>query len=245
MTSNLDESLQSEVLRELRELRRATAGVTVESLATSRVITRLLGDGDPYLAYTRLQHALLDATSGRSTKAAAASLGFSSAGATHLDRLVEAGDDLGGLDQRQVRRLSDKGLEALSVLIASNWAVESVPSLDVAINYLDQGSAVMLRTVRPLVVAMGDVEVDVLVGNRHIDPPLNWVREVRDDAEHARLQGTMLVSDSGLETSLAVVWRGELWPKFAVHWLDQATGVSAETLGNKLMIRLRRPPDIS
>ena len=44
------------VLDELRLLQRQTPGVTIETLALAPVICRLLGSGDPYLAYNRLQH---------------------------------------------------------------------------------------------------------------------------------------------------------------------------------------------
>jgi hypothetical protein len=44
------------------------------------------------------------------------------------------------------------------------------------------------------------------------------------------------------ETSIVVVWRGELWPKFNVAWNGEYGNGVLEMLGNKLLIRLPKLP---
>lgn len=49
------------------------------------------------------------------------------------------------------------------------------------------------------------------------------------------------------ETSLVWVWQGELWPKFSVQWRTptQGHGLTSESLGNKLMVRVSPSADSS
>lgn len=239
-----EQSVEELVLKELRALRKDGAGVRVETLARARTICQLLGAGDPYVAYTRLQHALLDSSLDRTIQAAAASLGFASAGSTHLDRLVDAGDDL-HLEQRQVRRLSDQGLVAIARLVATNWAVESVPELTAIVASTPDGLELHIATSRPLVVEMRNPALDVLTGTERTTPTLDWTTHWSPEREHSALREPIRFVRPNVETSAVIVWRGELWPKFTIIWDGAHQHVASETLGNKLMLRLgtRSPED--
>jgi hypothetical protein len=235
----LDTDLEAKVLDDLKMLRKSRNGVTVQGMAEAATICRLLGNGDPYIAYTRLQHALLDATSDRTIRAAAASLGFSSDGASHLDRLEDAGTDLGGIDQRQARRLSDRGMLVLAKLISTNMTFEAVPELTASVAGNPWEHVAMFTSSRPLLVEMGMPEVELLVGERREAIVDTWHAEVRDEVEIATW-GPIRAKRTELETSLTVVWRGEIWPKFMVRWVADPSGADCEMLGNKLRIHL--PP---
>jgi hypothetical protein len=229
------------IVSELRGLRRHPSGVSIETLAHAPVICRLLGNGDPYLAYTRLQHGLIDATADRPLRAAAASLGFSVGGATHLERLDKAGADL-GLDQRQVRRLSDQGLIVLATLISTNWIVEAVPSLGAVVTAGLSHFDIAVTTRRPLIVEMSEPEIELLVSERSEVPVITWRTRDHGDS-HFAVGAPMRIERAGSETSLMIVWRGEVWPKFTVHWHGGGADFSSESLGNKLMLRLVLPAE--
>jgi hypothetical protein len=233
--------LEDAVLAELHALRKDSGGVTVSTLARASTICQLLGSGDPAVAYTRLQHALLDATLDRTTRAAAASLGFASTGDTHLDRLVEAGVDL-GLDQRHVRRLSDQGLQSLARLIATNWAVESAPELTVIVVASVSAFELHLATTRPLVVEMSDPTVDILSDDDRAQTELDWALREGEEHEGGALRQPIVIERTKSETSVVIVWRGELWPKFTTSWHGPYSNVMMESLGNKLMLRLVGSP---
>lgn len=226
---------------ELRALRRSPFGTTVETLTSASTICLLLGAGDPYLAYTRLQHALIDATIDRSLRAASASLGFSSGRDTHLGRLDDAGNEL-GLDQRQVRRLSDQGLATLATLICTNWTVEAVPELTAIVTSSQREYAVVVTTSRPFVVEMSDPEIALLIGRGRQAPEIEWTKFEQNGAERELTHAEIVVPRATAEMSVAIVWRGELWPKFTVHWRGEVSAVASEGLGNKLMLRLASRP---
>lgn len=231
-------SLEFRVHAELLALRKLRGGVTVEALAQSEAISQLLGAGDPYLTYTRLQHEVLASNLDIAIQAAAASLGFSSDGQTHLERLDDFASEV-GLEQRQARRHSDKGIAALARLISSNWPTETVPQLTITIGYApDTGWHVHLVTQYLHVVAMSEPEVTVIVGGEHSEAELLWVRGENNTWRYARTDRPLEITDRAEETSVAIVWRGELWPKFNVQWLASSP-VVAETLGNKLLLRVR------
>ncbi|MBX3100137.1 MAG: hypothetical protein KF761_11215 [Salinibacterium sp.] len=239
VTSMPEVPLVERVLHELRALRRDSAGVRVETLARATAICQVLGAGDPYLAYTRLQHALLDASLDRTIRAAAASLGFAGDGDTHLDRLVEGGEDL-HLEQRQVRRLSDQGLTALARMIATNWAVESVPRLTAILVSYGAGAELHVSTRQSVVVQMREPVIELLSGPERLTPTLEWRSDEDLEAKETSLLTPVRVDAEHSETSLVIVWRGELWPKFAFSWQGVDGGV-VETLGNKAMLRLFLP----
>lgn len=238
-----DTDLEAKVLEDLKVLRKSPNGITVHALAEASTISLLLGAGDPYVAYTRLQHLLLDATSDRTVRAAAASLGLTSEGQSHLDRLEDAGTELGGIDQRQARRLSDRGLQVIAKLIATNWAVEAVPALTATVAATPEGFRIVVATQRPVVVEMSDPEIEVWVGEDRIAADVSWVHEDDGAAVSARTQRPLVISSNGAETSVVIIWRGELWPKFVVRWIGVSDTLTSETLGNKLMLRLAPKQD--
>lgn len=233
-----DTDLEAKVLSELKVLRKNPSGVTVHTIASAQIICRLLGSGDPYLAYTRLQHALLDATGERTVRASAASLGFSSDGGTHLDRLEDAGAELGGIDQRQARRLSDQGLEIVAKLIATNWTVEAVPALTAFVSVRSTTFEIMLATNKPSVIEMSEPEIALWVGSGRMPVVQMWDQVNGDEAVKSRLRQSLSIPRSETETSVVIIWHGELWPKFTVQWLGDVQAVASETLGNKLLLRL-------
>lgn len=233
-------SLEAKVRAELLAIRRKAEGLTVAAMTESPVISGLLGDGDPTLANSRLRLAVLESELGLSIQAVASSFGLTSSQRSHLGRLEDFGAEY-GYDQRQARRYSDRGIHQLAHLIATNLAVTSVPCLDVVL------------------VQSGAASVDVMVSTKclwfvEMAPPVAMTR--RGEAEPATIGLTLVErEDDGYrvgrtkrpvtvdvigETSLTIVWRGELWPKFSVTWAVGALEVQStvETLGNKLMLRL-------
>lgn len=229
------------VLQEIRSLRRAPGGVSVDSLVAAPTIVALLGSGDPRVAYTRLSHHILDSELGADVKAAAASLGFLADGDTHLQRLDTYGLEV-GLEQRQVRRLSDRGTQLLAALIASNWAVESSPQLTALVFFDGATWQVQAMCRRLAVVEMRTPKLLLHVGHFTTEPSLDWVKSQHGVWVEARMGTPVQVADIGEETSLTVVWQGELWPKFDTQWHGPSPAVGTETLGNKLLLRLRREP---
>lgn len=123
----------------------------------------LLGDGDPLVAFTRLEHRILetlelgDDVTG--ITAATYSLGLGSAGKTHLDRLNDYGTEY-GYEARQARRHSDNGLRRIARLITSNWVVHAGPSLEVFLVQQTSGSfAVTLRATRQHYIDMKGIDL--------------------------------------------------------------------------------------
>lgn len=229
------DSLEDRVLAELLALRKTTNGVTVDSIARASTITALLGDGDPYVAYTRLMHQVLDSDLDRPVQAAAASLGFNAEGATHLERLDDFGAEV-FLDQRQVRRHSDKGMRTLARLIATNWPLETVPQLTGHVVSTGDGVEIQVVTKRLLVVEMREPVITLFVGDESEVVAVDWAAREIDGWEHSHMAAPIHIAAT-TETSLAIVWRGELWPKFNVTWQPQQRAVISESLGNKLMLR--------
>ncbi|HEX7825335.1 MAG TPA: hypothetical protein VF477_10570 [Mycobacterium sp.] len=111
------------VHNELLTARRTRHGLSAVSMSEYPNMRRLLGDGDPLVAFQRLQHRILKTLDTgddvRAIEAATYSLGLGSAGETHLDRLVDFGNAY-GYEARQVRRFSDLGVRQLARLITSN-----------------------------------------------------------------------------------------------------------------------------
>lgn len=232
-----DDSARTLVLDELKQLRKRGSAVTVDAMGLAPTICTLLGAGDPLLAFTRLQHHLLDEAHERSITAAAASLGFLSEGNTHLARLTEA-EALLHVNQRQVRRYSDEGLLQLAALITTNWTIEVVPELTVDVIAEPAGVMLALHAHHPSVVAMRDPVVELLSESERVALPIAWSRA--DAEEQVQLRGSMpvRVAYDAQETSLTVQWRGEVWPKFTVRLHGGASPSTVESLGNRLMLRL-------
>lgn len=230
-------TLEDRVLAELLLLRKQTTGVTVDTLARAPVICALLGSGDPFVAYTRLSHEILASDLDLPVMAAAASLGFLADGDTHLKRLDALGADV-GMDQRQVRRYSDRGTRTLARLIATNWPTETVPRLNAAVIRTEHGWELHLATARLLVVEMRPIAMTLLAGVTREDLAAKWAVKNDDVSQSAYTTEPLRVLAGGQETSVVIVWRGELWPKYAVTWVGPHTDAASETLGNKLMLRL-------
>lgn len=231
--------LTQQVHEELRALRKHRAGASVENLARLAPIIRgLLGAGDPHVARARMTHELLDAETGTEIDAAAAALGFLADGETVLDRLTAYGQKV-YLDQRQVRRLSDRGLETLAQLITTNWPTETVPQLSAAVVYTGGGWDIQLNTRRLLVVEMQQPRITLLHGSETEESVPNWIHREDQTWEQRHLQRPISMAEIGEETSVVIIWRGELWPKFNVTWHGASPLAASETLGNKLMLRLQ------
>jgi hypothetical protein len=84
---------------------------------------------------------------------------------------------------------------------------------------------------------MSAPDIDLLVGDERHTPHINWRTNVEGELERLTA-APVIVPRTDVETSLVVVWRGELWPKWNVEWHSDGSSVSAETLGNKLLLRL-------
>lgn len=229
--------LLDQVHDELRALRKIRGGVNVESIAIAPTICQLLGSGDPYVAFSRLRHQILESDFGPSIMAAAASLGLTVERDNLLDRLQAFGNE-NYLEQRQVRRYSDKGLIELARMIVTNWPTETVPQLDVVILQSEDDFEVQLWTRHLVAVVMKDVSVTVLNGEQVSRPPLEWQELVDDAWTTAHLTGPVRVTTEVTPVSLSIVWRGELWPKFNTNLLGNHESVTVEVLGNKMMVRL-------
>ncbi len=234
-------SLEERVLAELLSLRKSRSGVTLASIAHADTICQLLGAGDPYVAFSKLRHQVLDSDLGLSIRAAASSLGLLAEGESHLARLVAFGEEA-FLEQRQVRRYSDKGIRELARLITTNWPTETSPQLTAIISPNSVGWEMQVTTARLNAVEMKDPQVAVLVGAETAYPELSWKVGVRGAWFHSGLREPIFVYKAGdVEISVVVVWRGELWPKFNTVWLGTFDGGTVETLGTKLMLRLAQP----
>jgi hypothetical protein len=235
-------SLQQRVRGELLRLRKLPTGLTVETMALSPTICGLLGAGDPYVAYTSLQHRLLEAVGSRELDALTASLGLSAEGDTHLKRLDAYGAHI-HLDQRQVRRYSDKGVDMAVELITTNWPTQTVPQLTALVQYAS-GSAsaewhIQVFTRWLDVVAMRAPALTLMSGSTRKELEPHWAADQQDVWDTAATTEPLIITDSKEETSLILVWRGELWPKFNTQWLTPSPSMVSESLGNKLMLRLR------
>lgn len=233
-------SLKDRVRAELLAIRKTSHGLTVAALTHCPVIAGLLGNGDPRVAYNSLKHAILSTDADTSLKAATSSLGLTSDKATHLGRLDDFGAEH-GYDQRQVRRYSDRGIQQLARLISSSWITEAVPSLDVFIYQTGPDRfAFMVETRCQQFIEMRPLRTRLHVGTHQpevVDVPTTERQE--GIWNHARTIHPIEV-DVTDETSLAWMWRGELWPKFSVQWRTDLIGhcVTSEYVGNKLMVRV-------
>jgi hypothetical protein len=85
---------------------------------------------------------------------------------------------------------------------------------------------------------MGDPTLLLRRGDHSEVLAADWDRSVAGEREVTRMARTVLVETAAGGTSVTVVWRGELWPKFTVAWNGVHRDTMTETLGNKLMIRV-------
>jgi hypothetical protein len=226
------------VLDELLRIRKSRGGIAVEAVAQSPTICQLLGNGDPYVAYSRLRQRALEADTDLDIQAAIASLGFSTHGTTHLHRLDEFGLEV-NLDQRQVRRHSDKGLRVLARAIASNWTVESVPELTALIVEGEPASFELHVATRcPLVTTMSTPRIELVRGKTREIVEAGFV----DSEDGLWINGHTIepvrFASGHDETAVSIVWRGELWPKWNVQVrMLNAAVVGVEAVGNRVTVR--------
>lgn len=231
-------SLEERVRAELLAVRKTADGLCLATMATSPVICSLLGDGDLAIALSTLKLRALDMPATTSLKAALSSLGLTSSGRTHLARLEDFGSEH-TYDQRQVRRYSDTGIRQLATTIATNWSTISVPTLDVTIAPAsDNAVQVFVASSRYEFIDMRPLRVTL----RQAEEEAELALQLEEEAQGSRLeQRTTKPIEISIqtETSLTFVWRGELWPKFALRLTGDHSQrmVSSESLGNKLMVR--------
>jgi hypothetical protein len=214
-------------------------GITIDSIAHAHIICQLLGSGDPFLAYSRIRHEILDSDFGLSIMAAAASLGLTTAGEGHLNRLTSFGSEK-YLDQRQVRRYSDKGIRELAKMITTNWPTETSPEITLSLSLNSVGCEIQIYGHHLQIVEMKDPLVTVLIGDTEGQQSLLWNFRESDNRKYFSALDPVIIESGGEETSIVVVWRGELWPKFIVTWNGEFGNGAVEMLGNKLQIRLSK-----
>lgn len=229
--------LQERVLSELKSLRKKEHGVTVETIADCPVICALLGNGDPLVAFSVLQQAVLAEEWSKPLEASSYSLGLASDRPTHLARLEEFAAQW-FMDQRNARRLSDQGLADLARLISTNWAVMSAPCLDLVVRGGVSGELeIHAYSRRSELIQMQPLRISIRTeGDEH--ETITHLHEKTVDGIIRGWTATPTILPTQDEASLALVWRGELWPKFSVHInaLPENVRLVAETLGNKAVI---------
>lgn len=238
-------NLEMAVLAELRRLRKLEYGLTVTTLAQCPTICMLLGNGDPASAYAVLSAAAIQEDWSKPLEAAFYSLALSSKRPTHLARLEEFAAEW-YIDQRHARRYSDDGLIVMAKLIATNWAVSSAPRLNaiVAVHDDRDALAVFLRCEYSSLIRMRRPQVARKINNetaRSLDLALD---ETANDTGSIVLKTrTPMTLPRASEVSLTIIWRGELWPKFATELAQPsiAGNLIIESLGNKLMLRYMNP----
>jgi hypothetical protein len=237
-----EQTVESQVLDELMTIRKSKEGFTLGALAASPVISQLLGAGDPLLAYNTFKERLfahLRVEESMPIEAALASLRLTADRDTHLDRLVEFGQQR-GYDQRQVRRYSDRGVRELARLISGHWVTVSSPDLIVLVSRTGPETAeCAIQAREPEHVEMRHVNVTVL-SDEHEGESIDF------DEVFTELPGWLITDHlprvvldlTAHACTVVIVWQGELWPKFTVRWIgDFSThAIGCETLGNKLHI---------
>lgn len=253
---NANAHLAQQVLGELLAARKTAEGLSPNAMAQCRVMVGLLGDGDPLVAFTRLQARVLESLElgddVMPIEAAAYSLGLSSDQKTHLDRLNDFGMEF-GYEARQARRLSDKGIRQLAQLVASNWVVHTVPTLELFIAQQRDGSlALTLRTRRQRFVDMAALSVRREAADGREAVPASgetqavgcaqddslWVTERLAEPLHLPVEE---LSESG--ASVRFVWHGEMWPRFSVTMVGPIapdTLLTTQTLGAALLLTWHR-----
>lgn len=259
LTDGLDpasDRLAELVLQELLAARKASEGLSPNAIAQCPTIVGLLGDGDPLVAFTRLQARILETLEigddVMPIEAAAYSLGFASSRKTHLDRLNDFGTEF-GYEARQARRLSDKGISQLARLIASNWVVHAVPTLELFVAQQREGSLVLtLRTRRQRFVDMAALTVRrEAVDRRESSPVVSETQaddSPRDDSlwVKERLAAPIRLPVEDLSeggASVRFVWHGEMWPRFSVTMVGPIapeTLLTTQTLGATLLLTWQR-----
>lgn len=233
---------------ELLMARGRPGGLSPQAMAQCLVMCDLLGNGDPEVAHVQLGLKVLEIVEAEedvmAIEAACYSLGLATEANTHLRRLEEFGSKH-FIDQRQARRYSDRGVKQLARLIATNWTTQTVP----------EATAILIGT------APGQVGLDVrLRCQRHVDmrePKVGIWSTDRDEPDQLVVPwkrtfetGTPWIEDEfetpaildiTQETTIRLVWRGEVWPKFTVVLTGDidAAMVTSETLGAACAVTIK------
>lgn len=241
------DDLMRAVHQELLTARRSRNGLSPVSMANCPTMNRLLGDGDPVVAFGRLQHRILETLDTgddvRAIEAAAYSLGLGSAAETHLDRLVEFGSTY-GYEARQVRRYSDLGIQQLARLITSNWILHVVPTLEVfAAQQSDASLAIRLRTTRQNLIDMSRVEsvrVDPGGERTHVEVEMSEEMPSGRAVVQTLLKPLILAAaEPGMPRHLRFEWKGEVWPRFVMNVIGPIHSgyvLTTQTLGNAMQL---------
>jgi hypothetical protein len=216
-------------------------------MALCPVVCGLLGDGDPQVAHVTLSHMLIEVIEAdddvMAIEAAYYSLGLASEADTHLARLQEFGDKH-FIGQRQARYYSDRGLAQLARLIATHWTTRTVPEATVIVigTGVDHVAvAVQLR--RQVHIDMRPARLGLWpVGQDEPTPiAVSWValEQGEDHWGGEQLAEPLMVSVT-TETTVRLVWRGEVWPTFTVVFTGDigANMVRTQTLGAACAVTL-------
>lgn len=233
------------IYRELLAARKRPGGLSPQSMAQCPVMSDLLGNGDPEVAHVQLCLKVLEITEAdddvTDLEAACYSLGLTTEADTHLARLQQFGDKY-YIDQRQARRYSDRGIKQLARLIATHWTTQTVPEATVIV--IGTGPSRVAYTVQTrcqLHVDMRPIKVGIWLASQDAPTPVDttW-RATGDDPWVEQEFGApeMLLIDE--ETTIRIVWRGEVWPKFTVVFTGNldASMARTETLGAACAVTL-------
>lgn len=209
----------------------------------------LLGNGDPEVAHVQLSLKVLEIIEAEddvmALEAACYSLGLATTADTHLRRLEEFGSKH-FIDQRQARRYSDRGVKQLARLIATNWTTQTVPEATmIVVGTGDPGKVgftIRLRCQRH--VDMRKPKVGIWSVDQDEPDPLAmaWKRTSEPDALWTEDEfETPEVLSVDQETTIRLVWRGEVWPKFTVVLTGDidAAMVTSETLGAACAVSIK------
>lgn len=243
-------ALKSEdpIRRELLTARGRPGGLSPQTMAQCPVMCDLLGDGDPEVAHVQLSLKVIEITEAdddiMALEAACFSLGLTTAADTHLRRLEEFGSKH-FIDQRQARRYSDRGVMQLARLIATNWTTQTVPEVTMIVIGTDPGKVGLtfrLRCQRH--VDMRDPKIRIRAADNEEPDPLavNWQRTSEAGALWSEDEfETPKILSIEHETTIRLVWRGEVWPKFTIVLAGDidAAMVTSETLGAACAVSIK------
>lgn len=221
-------------------------------MAQCPVMCDLLGNGDPEVAHVQLSLKILEIIEAdddvMALEAACYSLGLATAADTHLRRLEDFGSKH-FIDQRQARRYSDRGVRQLARLIATNWTIETVPEATmILVGTGDPGNVgFTIRLRRQRHVDMHEPKIGIWSVTQDEPNPLAvaWKRTCELDAlwiEDEFDSPEVLTADH--ETTIRLVWGGEVWPKFTVVLTGNidAAMVISETLGAACAVSIKLKP---
>lgn len=231
---------ERKVRDELLFARGRPSGLSPQTMAQCPVMCAVLGNGDPEVAHVQLSLKLMELIEAdddvMAIEAACYSLGLTTPSDTHLQRLEEFGSKY-YIDQRQARRYSDRGVAQLARLIATNWTTQTVPEATTIIIGMGGGQVgftIRLRCQRHVDMRHPKVGIWPASQKAQTLPDIAWQRTSEPDALWIEDEFvTPQVLSFTEETTIRLVWRGEVWPKFTVVLTGaiDADLVTTETLG--------------